>query len=70
MSSKTKRLLPNGLIVHINGIPVTLIGRAVARTNEANWELIGKPAFFRVVEAGDPGFGEEWDGELPEVKDA
>ena len=36
----TTKLLPKGLIVHINGFPVKLKMAVQAETNEANWRLI------------------------------
>ena len=37
----TTKLLPKGLIVHINGFPVKLKMAVQAETSEDNWRLIG-----------------------------
>ena len=67
---KETRLLPYGLLIHVNGVQVRLVDRAAVSATEKDWEAIRKEPFYRVLEQGDPGFNVDWDGEMPVVGEA
>lgn len=38
-----ERELPQGTVLHLNGVPVSVVGVAVVETNQENWTLIDAP---------------------------